>query len=218
MNDKNIRMRKNLMPKSVYYSLSLVLFLVLFLFWHVNSLKVSYSELELLLSRKSWIEADLYTSKIVDQLLLKAVDNETFLGFSRLDFLNLKRTNILRSKGVSCQEVRKLDELWSKYSNGSFGLTAQAKIALSMKTCLPSLSGQPNFTWNISELKAKLRWSNSDSPYLAIPDWYAPANQPENAIGFLPSELWVLRNAGGGKPTYDYSDMLEHFIECKGLK
>lgn len=163
------------------------------------------------------MESDLYTEEIVNRLLLKAVDNETFFGFSKLDFLRFKRTSILRSRGLPCEELRKIDELWTEYSNGSYGLTAQVKIALSMRKYLPTLTGESNFTWNIAELKARLGWRHSGSTYLAIPNWYEPANSPEKAVGFLPSERWILRNAGGGKPTYPYSDALKHFIECERL-
>lgn len=211
-------MSKPFMPKLFYYSLGAFLVsLIIFVLWHMNFPKVDYSKLESLLSQKKWLESDLYTEEIVDHLLLKAVDDATFPGFSRLDLLKLKRTDVLRSKGLSCEALRKIDGLWTEYSNGNFGLTTQAKIALSMRKNLATLSGEPNFTWDISELEARLGWYHSGSTYLAIPEWYKPANRPRQAVGFLPSERWILRNAGGGKPTYTYSDALRHFIECRGL-
>lgn len=205
------------MPKFLYFVLGSALCLLAYALWSVNSLNVNYSELESLLSQRRWMEADLYTEEMVDHLLSKAVDDEMFFGFSKLDFLGFSRTHILHSRGISCKELREIDQLWTRYSNRSFGLTAQARIALSMRKHLPTLSGQPNFTWDISELTTRLGWYYPSSAYLMVPDWYEPANRPEKANGFLPSERWVLRNAGGGKPTYTYSDALKHFIECERL-
>jgi hypothetical protein len=205
------------MVRFLYCALSVAFLSLIIVLWHLNSLKVDYSKLESLLSQKKWIESDLYTEEIVDRLLSKTVDDETFPGFSKLDFFRLKRTNILHLGRLSCEELTRIDDLWTKYSSGSFGFTSQARIALSMRKSLPTLTGQPNFTWDISELEMRLGWHRPGLTYLNVSKWYEPANIPENAIGFLPSERWILRNTGGGKPTYTYSDALKHFIECRGL-
>jgi GUN4-like len=202
----------------VIYFLGVSLSCLIAFLWHSNSLKVDYSKLEFLLSQGKWIESDLYTEELVDRLLSKAVDDSRFFGFSRLDFFRLQRTSILHSGRLPCEELDKIDRLWAKYSDGNFGLTAQAKIALSIQKPLPTLTGHPNWTWDISELENNFGWHHSDLVYLEVPKWYGPANVPEKSVGFLPSERWILRNAGGGKPTYTYSNALKHFIVCKGLK
>jgi hypothetical protein len=193
--------------------------LITFINFHVSYLKVDFANLELLLSQKRWMEADLYTKEIVRKILMQSIDDETFVGFSGIDFLGFSKTKYLHSNGISCEKLKRIDKLWMEGSSGHFGLTVQGKIALSMRKNLHTLTGKKNFTWDISELEKKLKWSGSSPPYyLKLPEWYEPANRPEGAVGFLPSKRWVLDNAGGGKPTYTYSDALEHFIKCTEMK
>ena len=60
-----------------YYLVSILCILALayFSFWHWKSLQIDYSNLEKLLIKKQWIEADIETSKIMNQLLYKATDD-----------------------------------------------------------------------------------------------------------------------------------------------
>jgi GUN4-like len=199
-------------------AVAIALSLAAFVYLHANSLTVDFVKLKFLLSQKKWIEADLYTEEIVRRIVMQSIDNETFFGFSSLDFLGFSKTRYLRSKGISCEQLKLIDELWTKSSDGKFGLTVQARTALSMRKSMTSLSGEKIFTWNIVELGEKLKWFDLREPYLKVPEWYEPANRPEDSVGFLPSERWVLKNAGGAKPTYTYSDALNHFIKCTGMK
>lgn len=71
------------------------------------------SRLRDLLKAKNFKEADIETRRI-----LLHISNRQSVGYLRdEDILNL-----------SCQNLREIDQLWSQYSNGKFGYTAQKKI------------------------------------------------------------------------------------------
>jgi hypothetical protein len=178
---------------------------------------VNYAYLESLLSQRRWMEADIVTEKIIHDILVREIDSEKFNGFSKIDFLGFSKTKYLKSKGIPCKKIKIIDGLWMKYSNENFGLTTQAKIAISLKKNMLTLSGEQYFGWSIYDLRDKLGWYRNRAPYLSS-EWYEPANRPENAVGFLPSDRWVLHNAGGGKPTYSYGEALYNFMKCSGLE
>ena len=71
------------------------------------------SRLRDLLKAQNFKEADIETRRI-----LLHISNRESVGYLRdEDILNL-----------SCQNLREIDQLWSQYSNGKFGYTAQKKI------------------------------------------------------------------------------------------
>ncbi|MBO1053080.1 MAG: TIR domain-containing protein [Dolichospermum sp. DET73] len=71
-----------------------------------------YAKLEYSLKERRWIEAD----EITKDLLLK-VANVQQNYFSVTDFHN-----------IPCKDIRKIDKLWTDYSNGHFGCRAQIDI------------------------------------------------------------------------------------------
>ncbi|EAW35421.1 serine/threonine-protein kinase [Lyngbya sp. PCC 8106] len=80
-----------------------------------NSLKTDYTELQNLLSQKQWKEADIETEKV----MLKIANRE---AEGWID------ANAIES--LSCADLRELDQVWMKYSEGKFGLSIQKEIYL----------------------------------------------------------------------------------------
>ena len=76
---------------------------------------VDYSHLKKLLSQEKWKEADIETRK----LMLKVANQE------KRGWLNSEDI-----KKFPCTDLRTIDQLWVKYSNGRFGFSVQKKIYL----------------------------------------------------------------------------------------
>jgi hypothetical protein len=179
--------------------------------WHWRSLQVDYSTLEQLLFTRQWMAADIETSEIISKLLLEAVDNQTFFGYSRVP-LNNKAFRIINGGdgGLPCKDLQVLDQLWSKYSNKQFGFSAQERIA-------SSIPDYPDNVYEISndfEQSVGWHWNYSDKPS-SHPEWYRKAQEPEKARGFLPSNLWAL-DIKIEKPVYTPAVLqtLHHFRSC----
>ncbi|MEB3282649.1 MAG: serine/threonine-protein kinase [Lyngbya sp.] len=80
-------------------------------------LNADYTELQNLLDQGKWKEADKETEKI----MLKVANRETDGWID---------SNAIGS--LSCADLRELDQLWVKYSDGKFGLSIQKEIYLEM--------------------------------------------------------------------------------------
>ena len=178
-----------------YYLVSILCILALayFSFWHWKSLQIDYSNLEKLLIKKQWIEADIETSKIMNQLLYKATDDRTFFGFSRIPYIPMSHFLRIshaqeRSKGLSCSHLQAIDELWYKYSNGKFGFRIQQKIASS----IPGYKDE-NFSTVGKTFAKQVNWDLDfqNKPSLTNQDWYSPIQNSKMPNGFLPSISWV---------------------------
>lgn len=76
---------------------------------------VNYSKLEELLKQGKWKEADQETAKV----MLQAA-NRISEGWLRYEDIN----------NFPCEDLRTIDQLWVKYSNGKFGFSVQKKIWL----------------------------------------------------------------------------------------
>jgi hypothetical protein len=72
-----------------------------------------YDQLEKLLEQKDWKQADKRTS----ELMLKAAGRE------KADYLDINSINTF-----SCPDLRTIDRLWVKYSDGRFGFSVQKRI------------------------------------------------------------------------------------------
>jgi hypothetical protein len=182
------------------------------LHWH--SKQISYDRLEELLSQNNWIEADRETSRIVGKLTMEAVDKRFFFGYSRLDIFGLDTLRTLTSD-LPCEDLQKIDALWSKYSSEKFGFTAQLDI-LSRLGIVAKLDGRRR-TFNyrdVDKFKEELQWSwplrdgavGSNAWYGSINNW---------PVGFLPSHLWAISNSrktiGGGTVIL----VLDKFRQCR---
>ncbi len=78
-------------------------------------LNADYTELQNLLEQRNWKEADIETEKI----MLKMANRE---AEGWID------ANTIES--LSCADLRELDQLWVKYSDGKFGVSRQKEIYL----------------------------------------------------------------------------------------
>ncbi len=78
---------------------------------------IDYTRLRDLLAAKNWKEADQETYLV----MIKAVGKKEGKYFSTDEFLNFP-----------CTDLRTIDRLWVKYSNGHFGFSVQKEIYLSV--------------------------------------------------------------------------------------
>jgi hypothetical protein len=79
--------------------------------------KIDYSKLEHLLAAKKWREAD----------------NETFDILANICGLEGYYVSTVKIENLPCQALYAIDQLWSKYSNGRFGFSAQYGIWQSLR-------------------------------------------------------------------------------------
>lgn len=197
--------------------------------YHWQSKIVSYSKLEKLLAAKEWMKADRETSNIFGAILRKKIEDQenSFFGSSRLDLLfRTVKSRYMQEKGICCHDLQTIDRLWSKYSNGYFGFTTQANIALSTakiyllpKETREELSVSELFdrlNWEHYELDEKFHWQGL-SFFKVNPKIYDRAIDPQKVPGFLPSKLWIL-NEASGKIRYNIEDAVKDFIECANIE
>ena len=83
-----------------------------------ESKPVTFKKLEALLKAKKWRDADLETWNLMKKLTKREQE-----GWLRLEDV----------KNFPRQELRKMDQLWVKYSNGKFGFSVQKQIWLDLK-------------------------------------------------------------------------------------
>jgi serine/threonine protein kinase len=94
-----------------------------------SAIGVNYRQLEQLLKAGSWYEADQETAK---QML--EVAERTRKGWLREEDID----------NFPCEDLRTIDQLWVKYSNGRFGFSVQKRI-------YQSLGGTRSNNWKIWE-------------------------------------------------------------------
>jgi hypothetical protein len=88
---------------------------------HLFELRLDYSQLENLLVKEQWREADLETFKILGKLC--GVDNSP-----DGELISQSGVNI-----AALSDLQAIDKLWSKYSNGHFGYSTQLSITRKMR-------------------------------------------------------------------------------------
>ena len=136
---------------------------------------VTFEKLEALLKAKKWRDADLETWKLMKKLTKREQE-----GWLRVkDVKNFPR-----------QELRKMDQLWVKYSNGKFGFSVQKQIWLDLGG---KLGGEPD--WDTFEkLGDRVGWRKNNE-WLSYDSYTFNNDAPQ---GHLPStkvlgsfvELW----------------------------
>ena len=95
--------------------------------WHIFPQKINYSHLETLLKNKQWKEADRQTSIIYQQIISNHLRELGIYSLVMLDFLRQEEAKLYMGN-LPCRELKTLDRLWLKYSNGRFGFSVQAEI------------------------------------------------------------------------------------------
>ncbi|MTJ42703.1 hypothetical protein FJR39_05435 [Dolichospermum flos-aquae UHCC 0037] len=140
-----------------------------------ESTPVIFQKLEALLKAKKWRDADLETWELMKKLTKR--EWEGWLRFE--DVKNFPR-----------QELRKMDQLWVKYSNGKFGFSVQKQIWLDWGG---KLDGEPDIDTYV-KLSDRVGWRENN-------DWlsYDSYTFSTNALpGHLPALLGVGSEGGRG--------------------
>jgi GUN4-like len=130
-----------------------------------------YSKLKLLLKNKNWKEADLKTRYI----LLKASTTK--------EVITPKTVNITE---ISCKDINLIDEVWSNYSEGIFGLKVQSRIW--------AVSGN-----NYLVFSDRVGWLNNGS-------WSKQQNSSTlSKIGSFPRASWwgIMNTTDGAETIFD---------------
>ena len=109
---------------------------------------VTFEKLEALLKAGKWRDADLETWELMKKLTKRERE-----GWLRLEDV----------KNFPRQELRKMDQLWVKYSNGKFGFSVQKQIWLDLGG---KLDGEPDWD-TYDKLSERVGWRNNDKwlPY-----------------------------------------------------
>ncbi|GCE62936.1 ycf53-like protein [Microcystis aeruginosa NIES-4285] len=132
---------------------------------------IDYRNLEDLLKRQQWKEADEETARVMLQ-----VANRTKEGWLRVEDID----------NFPCEDLRTIDQLWVKYSGGRFGFSVQAKI-------YRELGGTREYNervWYAFGDRVGWRVNNSWIWYKDVPfDLKAPR-------GHLPDGWWVVGGDG----------------------
>ncbi|HAZ48087.1 MAG TPA: serine/threonine protein kinase [Cyanobacteria bacterium UBA11369] len=136
-----------------------------------STVGMDYKKLRDLLAAGKWREADEETAKV----MLKVAGRETY-GWLDTDSI----------KKFPCQDLRTIDQLWVKYSNGRFGFSVQKRIWL-------EVGGKPG------EFSYEVWYKFGDRVGWRINDWiyYDDLTFSVNAPGgHLPIPLWVWGKVG----------------------
>lgn len=216
--------------KLLVYSLLFALFMSCLSLYHWQSKLVNYSKLNKLLAAHEWMQADRETSYIFGAIIRKKIEEResSFWGASRLDgLLKTMRSKYMEDTGICCKDLQTIDRLWSDYSNGQFGFTIQAKIALSMSKITLILGEKREqitthelinrISLDSLELSQKFGWKEGSqltySDKFKDPSWYRVAQNPGEVPGFLPSPQWIIEEVAG-KFRYEIGDAIKDFLRC----
>jgi hypothetical protein len=122
-----------------------------------ESTPVIFQNLEALLKAGKWRDADLETW----ELMLKLTKREREGWLEIEDVKNFPR-----------QELRKMDQLWVKYSNGKFGFSVQKQIWLELGG---KLDGEPDWD-TFKKLGSRVGWSKKDPWWLSYDSYTFSTN------------------------------------------
>jgi len=135
-----------------------------------------YQQLEDLLTNGQWREADQETYR----LMITAVGKEEGEFFDQEELLNFP-----------CDELKAIDGLWVKYSQGKFGFSVQKKNYVE---CGNPLDGEYHEkTWEL--FADRVGW-RKDGNYLNYKDLkanpsFSPTGEFPSCVGFLVGGVWV---------------------------
>ncbi|MFM2060515.1 MAG: hypothetical protein RLZZ507_185 [Cyanobacteriota bacterium] len=130
---------------------------------------IDYTTLRDLLAAQKWQEADTETYEV----MIKAVGKKSGDWFTSDELLNFP-----------CKDLRTIDQLWVKYSNGRFGFSVQKEIYL-------SVGGKPDGEYDSVawvRFAKKVGWKNEEDKWIEKVKFYTSAPK-----GHLPVSLdWRL--------------------------
>ncbi|MGB3188839.1 MAG: GUN4 domain-containing protein, partial [Limnoraphis sp.] len=149
-------------------------------------LSLNYRKLNYFLENKMWKEADEETFKTLLELTGREKE-----GKSLETDLNL----------LFAEDLKIIDQLWIKHSNGHFGLSIQTKIYHSLK----NTQQKDDQVWNA--FGEKVGWCVNNT-WL----WYKSVNFSTSApSGHLPARIWDNWNKGG---VGSFKPLLSRLIDC----
>ncbi len=141
-----------------------------------ESTPVTFEKLEGLLKAGKWQDADEETWELMQKLTKRERE-----GWLRLEDV----------KNFPRQELRKIDQLWVKYSNGKFGFSVQKQIWLDLGG---KLDGKPDGdTYVYVKLGYSVGWRKNND-WLLYKDYTFSTNAPK---GHLPVNLGGNSSRGG---------------------
>ncbi|EFA69997.1 GUN4 domain-containing protein [Cylindrospermopsis raciborskii] len=144
---------------------------------------INYTKLETLLKAQMFKEADEETDRV-----MLAVANRQSEGWLREE----------DAEKFPCKELRTIDNLWLKYSQGKFGISVQQEI-------YKNLGGTKQFDWNVwRSFGDRVGWRKDDS-WLIYSDLNFSLSAP---TGHLPVGMGV-----SGDGIRD-SSLLSRHVEC----
>ncbi|MGF1569222.1 MAG: GUN4 domain-containing protein [Nodosilinea sp.] len=153
------------------------------------TLKASrYAKLEELLKAQQWREADEETYR----LMITTVGKEEGQWFDEEDLLNFP-----------CDDLKTIDGLWVKYSDGKFGFSVQKQIYVD---CGAKLDGKYPGDKIWYEFCDRVGWRKDDD-YLKYSDLKAN-------LSFSPTGEFPVRNLWGGRGWGGFSSLASRLVNC----
>ncbi|WP_084386873.1 serine/threonine-protein kinase [Anabaena sp. CA = ATCC 33047] len=155
-----------------------------------SAVGMDYSKLRDLLAAGKWKAADDETARVM--LAVAKREKERWLRKEDID-------NFL------CEDIRTIDQLWVKYSNGRFGFSVQKRI-------YQSLGGTRDYDREIWEAFGdKVGWSQGGS-WLYYTDITFDITAPEAHLPLCPCYNWVREE--GYVALCDFSSLASRLVDC----
>ncbi|NES78266.1 MULTISPECIES: GUN4 domain-containing protein [unclassified Okeania] len=124
-----------------------------------------YSTLENLLKQKRWKEADTETSRLM--LKVPGLKEQGHLTQQDID-------------NFPCTDLRTIDRLWVKYSDGKFGFSVQKKI-------YHNLGGRKEYDWRVwKNFGNSVGWMKGDDELLSYDELNWEKDTSSHSMGHLP--------------------------------
>ncbi|WP_016948954.1 AAA-like domain-containing protein [Anabaena sp. PCC 7108] len=162
-------------------------------------------ELDYLMQQNRWKEADHKNWQFL--LIASGKEKENYLQLNDI-------------KNFNCDDLKKLDSLWTRNSQGHFGYSVQEKIYLSTGNSLEFDWDKGNFTiWNqtrYDEFGEELGWKKKGGEWMKYDEipWKCETNFQAERYGILPRYgvlLGIVSVAGCGS---GLSLLLQRLVDC----
>ena len=138
-----------------------------------------YGKLHDLLATGQWREADLETTRVMFEIGGGTTD-ETDENYETYEALRPENWQYF-----PCKDLRLIDQLWTHYSNGRFGLSVQFRIYQELGGNMDALAAQN------TELIRSLRQKTGRSANNRLSDWEQQDFSLSAPIGSLPSHYGI---------------------------
>ncbi|WP_377474659.1 MAG: serine/threonine-protein kinase [Microcoleus anatoxicus] len=154
----------------------------------VSAVGMDYRELRNLLAVGTWKEADYETTRVILKVVAKMLgkEEERWLHSGSIDYF-------------PCEDLRTIDQLWVKYSNGRFGFSVQKRIYRSIFNA-PGFDTYSEKKWEA--FSHRVGWKKLDiNGEMSLDLILVEVDKAPESEGQLPCTLrWVMRlGVDGGK-------------------